>query len=515
VEIVRDDLDDNEIAKAPAEEPAGASARVNPAESGPPQTSDRTADDIARLLAERSLPNGRGGVLVWLWILAVPLLWLATVLTLLNNWEGFWILLPVSLTGRALSKASAAASEARSALLLPELDRGWLGPLIDALAYPNGTVRTMSRLRLVTVLPTVDENTASDLAPGRRALLFDHLSSWRAWSQPDLVCAILRFGAAIGDERALGGTEQLADMRAFNSGQRAVRCVARQCLPILEERIAERAAAAMADSEQTSELAARRDLDAPSLSPSTRMWLAEIEAESKTQPGMRYGFLIASWGVMVPYGVFQTVYQWGQGKYLFSILFLLAAAGATQLYRLTLTPQQQRLAGKLASTDDVGAVGALAEMTTWPDERIKSMAKATLTRLLPRMKASDTQLLSASQRRVLYQFLNLEDSRHSGDLQIALLAALEQVGDIAALPLVRELADHVPNSLSQRRVVDSARSCLPFLEGCAQQNYQSQTLLRPITGAEMDLSLLRPAGKSVETNPELLVRVAAPPETAL
>jgi len=130
-----------------------------------------------------------------------------------------------------------------------------------------------------------------------------------------------------------------------------------------------------------------------------------------------------------------------------------------------------------------------------------------LTRLLPRMKAADTQLLSTSQRALLYQTLRLANARRHAEFLEALLRALEQVGDTTAIPYVKALAESEPYSLRQRRVVDAAKECLPYLEGCARQNRDSQVLLRATAG-EVDASLLRPAAIHGSADPALLVRAA-------
>src|SRR5205085_9358282 len=144
-------------------------------------------------------------------------------------------------------------------------------------------------------------------------------------------------------------------------------------------------------------------------------------------------------------------------------------------YRFTMTPQQQRLGAKLGSIDNVEAVGPITEMTSWPDMRIRSMAMAALTRLLPRMRASDAQLLNRDHRFMLYHFLKLEHAQRHAEFQVALLMALQQVGDTTALPFVRSLANMRAHTIRQRRVVEAAGVCLPYLETCAPNNSSSQT----------------------------------------
>jgi hypothetical protein len=247
------------------------------------------------------------------------------------------------------------------------------------------------------------------------------------------------------------------------------------------------------------------------LSPEAREWLEEADAESDKRPGMRFVFLLASWGVIVPYMAYQAIHQWRGGSIILAVFFALVAIWFTQLHRFTLTPQLERLATKLASVDDIQAVGTLVEMTSWPEARIQSMAMAALTRLLPRMKASDTQLLSRAQRFQLYQSLKLVNARRHAEFQEALLTALEQIGDTAALPYVRSLAAESPTSLRQQRVIVAARACLPFLEECAQHNSSSQILLRAINKPSPEENLLRSA-KPIEIDPDQLVRVAGASE---
>lgn len=471
----------------------------------------RTANNVARLINARGLPGRLGGPLVWAWLVASPILAVSAFGALgSGDAEAFWGFLGAFLTARALVSVSQRSSDQRAALLLHDLDGEWLDPLIDALAYPSRSVQSIARLRLTTLLPTLDASAADGLSPGRRAQLFDFLTPWHSATQPDLVCAILEFGSITGDEQAHAGTEALAEMRAFTSAQRRVRANARRCLARLEQKLAEQIAReTTADMDHARSL---RELDQrPALSSTAQEWLNDLDAGSARQPAMRFAFLLAAWGVILPYAIYQTVAQYLAGSRLFAIAAL-GAIVSTQLHRFTLTPAQARLASKIAGIEDVQAVGPLAEMTIWPDERIRFMALSALARLLPRLRASDTQLLSASQRALLYPFLTLSQSRRHAELQIALLTALEQVGDQAALPYVRALAAESARTPRQRRVVEAARGCLPYLEDCAEQNRQSQILLRPITEDPNGPNLLRPAAHS-EVDTERLLRLAVPPES--
>ena len=93
------------------------------------------------------------------------------------------------------------------------------------------------------------------------------------------------------------------------------------------------------------------------------------------------------------------------------------------------------------------------------------------------------------------------------NLLLAILAALEQVGDEAAVPYVKRLADSRAITREQRRIQQKAEACLPYLESCANQRRGSQTLLRAssIDSTRPEI-LLRPASGNTDTEPEQLLR---------
>jgi hypothetical protein len=95
---------------------------------------------------------------------------------------------------------------------------------------------------------------------------------------------------------------------------------------------------------------------------------------------------------------------------------------------------------------------------------------------------------------------------------LALLHALEQVGDEEAIPLVRSLAKDPGSRIgtilreeAARKIQASARRCLAALEQRAVEGRDRNRLLRPAAAAVEDV-LLRPAGSS-QTDAALLPRV--------
>ena len=92
---------------------------------------------------------------------------------------------------------------------------------------------------------------------------------------------------------------------------------------------------------------------------------------------------------------------------------------------------------QIAVLDDIRAVGPLADALELDAKSIRTVARKALTRLLPRLQASDAHLLNADQRASLHRALKSKDE----EFVIAALKAYEQVGDEKALPYVERLAE--------------------------------------------------------------------------
>jgi hypothetical protein len=197
-------------------------------------------------------------------------------------------------------------------------------------------------------------------------------------------------------------------------------------------------------------------------------------------------------------------------------------------------PQHQALR-ELGETEDVRLVGLLAEAAVTMEftaPGIEALATSGLTRLLPRLKASDRMLFSPHQRDCLrqllragvlklpsYRYLQAEENasgkvppwylrriRRNRGLMLAILKALEQIGDGEDLPIVEQLAAGAGMGQSAQ-VRRAAQECLPYLRQRAEQERCSKTYLRaanaPPPPAE---TLLRAAHGGPETDPQQLLR---------
>ena len=93
----------------------------------------------------------------------------------------------------------------------------------------------------------------------------------------------------------------------------------------------------------------------------------------------------------------------------------------------------------LARLEEVEVVGTLLEILnigTRQDWYVRKVIRAALTRLLPRLKASDASRLTPKHWETLHRELQTEEA----PLLLAILKALEQVGDARSLPYVEKLA---------------------------------------------------------------------------
>ena len=172
----------------------------------------------------------------------------------------------------------------------------------------------------------------------------------------------------------------------------------------------------------------------------------------------------------------------------------------------------RRTTEALAAVEDVRMVGPLVERLRGGRTERRSLRVVTqaLTRLLPRLQASDASLLTKDQKARLGRYLaQLALFGRDTELQIAILYAFQQIGDNQALPVVENLTRSQPRTAAMRRVQQAAVECLPFLQERAQQEYSRETLLRPASGDTRDTNqLLRPLEETDKTDQQHLLRAS-------
>ncbi len=180
--------------------------------------------------------------------------------------------------------------------------------------------------------------------------------------------------------------------------------------------------------------------------------------------------------------------------------------------------ETRRSAQRLTEARDHRHIGALVDLLASEDLVTRRQAENALIRRLPELRATDASLLTTNQHGRLLRILSLhvenplwKDVREvfkpangrAVELRVAILKALEQVGDGRAYMVVRGLAESKGRSPAERRIQAAAAECLPFLERRVQQEWQGKTLLRAAESSSAE-DLLRPAIGAGD--PELLLR---------
>jgi hypothetical protein len=199
-----------------------------------------------------------------------------------------------------------------------------------------------------------------------------------------------------------------------------------------------------------------------------------------------------------------SIKEWDFGDLSFLFVFISLFGGAAAASQL-----QKNATSLLAKYDDLRAVGPLADALDIEDGDIRAVCREALTRLLPRLQASDAALLSPEQRENLNLTLKKADLKQDAELILAILQAWQQVGDEKAVPYVERLTQLKNDSEAGTRIREAAQACLPYLQERLEKARLAGMLLRPAAApdnpAEM---LLRPAPGAAPADPAHLLRPA-------
>ena len=168
----------------------------------------------------------------------------------------------------------------------------------------------------------------------------------------------------------------------------------------------------------------------------------------------------------------------------------------------------------LTESGNVSAIPTLIDAITLnASQKYRVRVTRALAALLPRLKASDANLLTSRHRYTLNLMLGSCFQPHlrgiDEEFTLAILKAYEQVGDAKAVPVVEKIANHNPRNAGQRRIQQAAEECLPLLRANLGEVASTQTLLRASTRqADAPAMLLRPAAAASLTPPAELLRVS-------
>jgi hypothetical protein len=177
--------------------------------------------------------------------------------------------------------------------------------------------------------------------------------------------------------------------------------------------------------------------------------------------------------------------------------------------------------------DDARLVPLALNLLAHPYAGTQEIAKKALLRLLPQLRAGDADNWTMEQRFTLRVIL-FDSPVSNIEMTLAVLKALEQVGDERDLPAIRKLMSMTTDSkvmskssvMAWQRMVERARhirqaalECIPYLEIRAEEKKQAQTLLRASEASSTADSerLLRAAeATGSETPAEQLLRPHSP-----
>lgn len=159
----------------------------------------------------------------------------------------------------------------------------------------------------------------------------------------------------------------------------------------------------------------------------------------------------------------------------------------------------------IAEVKDVRTLPTLLKAACAKGFRVAPAVRKALLVTLSELKASDSSLLDKSKRSDLRRLLHSREKA----LVLAVLKALEQVGNREDVKAVERLAQGRGLAAQEKDVQEAAQHCLEFLEVEGQKRRDSQILLRPAQddGRAADV-LLRPTTAVSDTAPQILLRPA-------
>lgn len=239
------------------------------------------------------------------------------------------------------------------------------------------------------------------------------------------------------------------------------------------------------------------------VTPAVHQWLAKIQRKAQRDKRRYWGlFIFFQAFIFVPISLTNIFPIMRNGHFnLVALAMMFTPAIGMMLLALWYAFKKPDWnAEELMRIGGVQAVGTLIDLIQTPKTpRQTTPLLVALTNLLPLMQASDAALLTAEQRKLLYWIVKGGFTAGVNPaaylkFRLAILKALEQIGDAGAIPVVTSLANGWAYTVNQKALKAAAQECLPLL----QSNFGS---------VEATKSLLR-ASQSLPTAPELLLRSA-------
>jgi hypothetical protein len=220
------------------------------------------------------------------------------------------------------------------------------------------------------------------------------------------------------------------------------------------------------------------------------------------------------------YNMGQSFKWWGKMPITWQVSLGLLQIFAVLVYlsRTIVTRSQKSVLRNLIRSEDIRAVVPLADALEFNNRNVPEVVQA-LIRLLPRLQEDDGHLLNTDQRANLYRALSEKNSfsrvhvSQLPKLQLAILQALEKIGDTGGLADIEALIKGFGSTHFNRDVRSAAQAYLPVLrERSEQAQIQGMLLRSSALPTSSPSSLLRPATDSGHQESTLLVRPGASPD---
>jgi hypothetical protein len=222
--------------------------------------------------------------------------------------------------------------------------------------------------------------------------------------------------------------------------------------------------------------------------------IEEALHETRKLAARRKSATIVSIGSGLVMGVGMTIGFWlhfatGQTNLLMELFFPMQLALMLGGMFAAAPRRYRRLLTGLSRVDDIRAAGPLIDALDitrpWlmgaerPDIAVQNAAKVALTRILPRLTRSDAGQVSSGQQSVLSSKLYGGNSDLDFDFLLAILHALEKVGDSEAMTAVAFWTRAYSQDEKVKLLRAAAIMCQKALQVRAVQEKKAGTLLRP------------------------------------
>ncbi len=362
---------------------------------------------------------------------------------------------------------------ARAALATADTDFRWLNALFELLSWPDNSLRTVARLRLLRLIPGLEADNCPHLTLEAMQSMKRQLDHVKAISDPELAAVILDAGSRLN----LGELQPEARILSHSPLVRgSVRKGARNFL-LQQANIMKRPAG---DSElHSSNSAVTEDYSYASFKvPRMRkpfFYLYSVIA-------LFYGgteLLVKLYHVL-GYGIGEITPRVVTGIFGWTALIL----SPLILKRLLLKTAQITQIRRIARSEDVCVIPYLLAALTLPDRYINILIRNRLKVLLPNVLEQNRHLFQRVHHEKLQFLLRPREVRKDPDLAKSILSALIKIGDTTDLPSVKRLAQMRPLNSKQNIVVEAAAHTLEILSENFKIHGETDSLLRSTSPQE-------------------------------